>query len=203
MSAGTSNITLPEMEHVGELLARLYPKRAELDPSAHRLGGHLIAAAIGLYAQDRPHRRFPALLLMARCWPDGVTVAQRTAMVAITADVLRRRTPTTAMPRRARATVDTVLASGKLARELLTEFSAPPPCWKCQGRGEVARGALLLVCPQCSGFAEGPRGTPTRAASIAVTRSTWCTYLQRPYERTLHGFRFMADHAAHGVLGKL
>ncbi len=197
---------------MGAKLARLYPRHASLEVgSGHytplwlRENAQAIAGAVGLYEQGRPMRHVPALLLRLRCWPDGISKRELGQLELLTTKILARRLGPlwSDMPAQVAAKLVQLVDGGHLARMLLDELANPAPCWKCNGRGDIARGLVLMVCPICNGRCEGVRGFRARGESARMSAYQWRRYVQPVFDRTLHGFRFMADVAGRGVLDAL
>ncbi len=215
-----SAVTLPEAERLGGKLARLQPKHASYEqgvggntPAWIREDPQTVAAAIGAYTQGRPKRKFPSLLVMLRYWPEGVRPEAYRSIVAITNGILCHRFEPawSTMPSKVRDRLELMLGFDDLAEMLVEEFRVPSPCWKCKGHGKVRTGLdednklapIIVDCPQCRGLAEAPRSMRSRASKADLTTYHWKNHANPVYERTLHGFRFMADSAVSGILKRL
>jgi len=58
-----------------------------------------------------------------------------------------------------------------------------PHCPRCNGRGEVNRGYLRRLCPQCEGSCAASRSERWRARMVGVDHSSWRRRWAARYER--------------------
>ena len=196
-----------DSDHIGDKLARLYPKHADLAPATgtyvpawRREDSQAIAGAIGMYvAADPIARRLPSILLQARCWPEGLDLDTTDRLHNTTVNLLLRSYGPhwDHMPTKVQAKLSTSM--DLIAQMLLMELVKPATCSACKGGG-ITNGD---TCTLCNGTTEGPTGFRARAAHLRMSPYQWRRYGQKVYDRTLKSYRAMADQASRGVIEAL
>jgi hypothetical protein len=176
--------------------------------------GPTLAAAVGEYCRGHDSRRVPSLLALLYYVPDFVRPQQVAYLVAVTSGVLQARIAPLqgTMPPLVQQHVGCLVQSRELACMLLHEFRHPSTCQRCKGHGQILRvedeagnavAPVIAVCPVCHGVALVPRGPRYRAKRAGLGAETWTKHLQPVFDRTLHGYRYLADLATLGILRKL
>ena len=82
---------------------------------------------------------------------------------------------------------------GLIRLAALEELSKPRSCSECDGRGEVPKRELIVICARCKGAGRLPYGPTWRAAQLKMKEPSFKKTWERPYEWL---FNRMADALA-------